>query len=403
MRLNRGTLALIVVLLVALVVILVVNQSQLSAPGTATSTPSTVTGALLPNVAADSIVRYEIRDNNTGQFTALTKDTGGAWQIDGTNVLLGRDPDQNLIGTTAGQIVAINYSNTFEGDELTSFGLDHPLYTVLVLTSDGTLYTIYIGAKSPTSARYYAVVESVTGQTVPQTSDGASATESVVGENANEEGGADVALSTNEAAAPTAVPEATAEATTDAESAGSAKRILRQATEEPTAEVTPDASAQDVDNVSSQADNGAAVTVEPAPTVEVTFDPSSFTPMPTAEATAEVTLEATANLIQAPQVTLSGTQTVYLIPQTVLDTLKNWLAIPPYAPIPTGVPTDEAATPDVSAEATDEAIGVQGTVQPTVVQMEGADTNLIPEGTPFATGAPSDATPEATAEATAAQ
>jgi hypothetical protein len=362
MRLNRGTLGLIVILLVALVVILVVNTNQMSAPGvTPTAVAANIAGALL-DIQAENIVRYEIRDNNTGQFTALTKDAGGAWQIDGTNTLVSRSPDQNLIGTTAGQITAINYTNTFEDDALATFGLDHPLYTVLVLTNDGTLRTIYIGSKSPTSARYYAVVQSLSGQAVP---DSASATEEAA------------ASATTEAVAPTQAPaaatdeaaSATAEST---ESSGSPKRIVRQATEEPTAEVTPDASAVDVDNVASQADNGGAVEVEPAPTVEVTFDPSSFTPMPTDELTAEVTLEATANLVQSPQVTLTGSQTIYLIPQTVLDTLKNWLTLPPYAPLPTDVPTLEGVVPEVMAE-----------------------------NTPVATfSATAEATPEATSEAT---
>ncbi len=51
--------------------------------------------------------------------------------------------------------------------------------------------------------------------------------------------------------------------------------------------------------------------------------------------TAESTAEATPNRIENPAITLSGSKTIYLIPQTVIDTLKKWLTTPPYAPLPT--------------------------------------------------------------------
>jgi hypothetical protein len=346
MRLNRGTLVLLAVLLLVIVGVLVINNQQANAPGDATGTPSTVSGPLLPNVAAENIVRYEIRDNNTGAFTAVTKDAGGAWVIDATNAIEGRAPEQSLIDTTAGQIIAINYNSTFEDDQLASFGLDQPDYTVLISTTGGELYTVYIGAKVPTGPRYYAVMEQSTFTPDATMEPGAVATQNIADENPNEEG-----------VAPTS--EATAEVT-DAESTDAASKPVphAQATDEATDEVIA---------------------------TEEATDESAATDEATAEATAELTAAATSDVIAAPAVTLSGSKTIYLIPQTVIDTLKRWLATPPYAPIPTPEPADaatEAAVPDAS---TAEAIGVQGTIQPPVVLEEGGNTELIPEGTLVAT------------------
>lgn len=283
MRLNRGTLVMIALLVVVIAAVLFVNNQQTTAP-TPTATLQEATGTLLPNVAGESVVRYEVRDNASGTFIALTKDSGGAWHIDATNAIGERDPEQSIINSTVGQLTNIKYNNVFQNDELATFGLDHPAYTILVLTSDGQLYTIYIGSKSPTSARYYTVVQQSTAS---------EATE--------------------------AASEATAEATASV----SSKRIVRlaqAATPEATAEMTAEATAE-----------------------------------MTAEATTEATPEATADVIQNPGVTLEGEQTIYLIPQTVIDTLKGWLTMPPYAPLPTAAPTNEGGSllpiPEIAATA----------------------------------------------------
>ncbi len=299
MRMNRGTIILIAALLVIIVVVLVVNNQQASVP-TATPTVQEATGPLLAGLDQTKIVRYEVRDNVSGTFTALTKDSGGAWHIDATNTLPLRDPDQNLISTTVGQIASINYYNTFTDTQLATFGLDNPAYSVLVFTSDNVLYTIFIGSKSPTSARYYAVVQQ------------------------------------------SSAPAATAEATAEATSAPASKLIFQS-----TAEVTPEATAM------------ATAEATAMPTAEATAE---ATTMSTAEATAAVTAEATANVVQNPGVTLTGQQTIYVVPQTVIDTLKNWLTTAPYAALPTAVPTLPApatipvpATAEVTAAPTVEA------------------------------------------------
>ncbi|MBI1256949.1 MAG: hypothetical protein GC204_05720 [Chloroflexi bacterium] len=321
MRMNRGTIILLAALLVVIVAVLVINNNQASAPGV-TPTAAEASGPLLPGVTADKIVRYEVRDNKSGYFTALTKDSGGGWHIDGTNTLPARDPDQSLITSTAGQIVTINYNNTFQDDQLATFGLDAPAYTVLALTSDGKLYTLYIGAKAPTSSRYYAVLVTGVSEATPEvTTESGAAPQAIATSNVESqaENGGNIA------------PEganATAEAT--AETTDVAKKIfqgLQEARAQATAEVTAEATAE------------ATTEMMAASTMEASSPVMASTAEATAAATAEATAEATANVIQAPGVTLSGSQTIYVIPQTVIDTLTKWINTPPYAPLPTATPT----------------------------------------------------------------
>jgi hypothetical protein len=183
---------------------------------------------------------------------------------------------------------------------------------------------------------------------------GAVATEALSGENANEDG-----------VMPDA--DATAEATSDD---ASKPAVRAQATEEATEEGGAVATLE----LEGENENESGVMPDADATLEVTAEVSEA-------ATAEPTPEATAEVIENPAVVLEGTQTIYLIPQTVIDTLTRWLATPPYAPEPTAEPTNE----------------VEVDVPPLLE--EGAAPELIPEGTPVAT---QDAEPDATAEATAA-
>jgi len=415
MRMNRGTIVLIAALLVVIVAVLVINNNQASAPGvTPTVAGAEVSGPLLPGLTADSIVRYEVRDNKSGFFTSLTKDSGGGWHIDGTNTVQGRDPDQSLVNSTASQIVSINYNNTFQDSQLATFGLDAPAYTITALTNDGRFFTLYIGAKAPTSSRYYAVLvnSTVAPSTAEATTESGEAPQAIATENvAAQQDNSDASVPASTGAAGTATPYvlpgttpvATSEAT--AETTAAAKKIFRglqdalaQATVEPTEQATAESTVS-TDNTTSALQNGSnAAQNNSAAITETPFFLPGTTPVATTEATAEVTAEATANVVQNPGVTLTGNQTIYVIPQTVVDTLTKWINTPPYAPLPTGVPTNEALTPEASAESTNEAIGVAGTIQPTVVLEQGADSSLIPGGTPFAT---QEVTPEATAAATA--
>ncbi len=345
MRMNRGTIILIAALLVVIIAVLFVNNQQASAPPT---TPTTVasTGPLLPGIDGTKVVRYEIRDNTSGNFTALVKDTGGAWHIDGTNTLPHRDPDQTTINSTVGQIATVQYSNKFSDSTLSTFGLDKPSYTLLVTTSDNKLYTVYIGSKSPTNPSYYAIVQ--------------------------------------QGSAPASTAEATTEATVAVTAPPNAGKLLFQSQprQASTAQATPPATAEATSNANV------------VPTVQVTeLGTAEGTAEITQEATAAVTAYPTANVIHNPGVTLTGTQTIYVVPQTVINTLTGWISTPPYAPLPTPTPTEAVTAEATAASATAEATTNAAS---TPVLEQGAPSNLIPSGTPFGTQ-------QVTAEATAAK
>lgn len=362
MRFNRGTLILLAVLIVVIVAVLLINNQQATAPGEATATASTVSGPLLPGIATDEIVRYEVRNNTTGEYTALTEDTEGVWTIDSTNALAGREPEQALIESTAEQITDINYTNMFEDDELATFGLDQPSYTVFITTEAGQFYTIYIGAKAPTSSRYYAVVE--TANTEVETDAGeAGAVATADLSDVNDNDSAVLPLDDGD------LVEITAEPLSDDASKPAARA---QATEE----VPDEGGAVATLELAGENENESGVMPEGDVTREVTSEA-------TAVATADALPEITAEPREDPAVVLEGTQTIYLIPQTVIDTLTRWLVTPPYSPEPTQEPTQ----------------GLGGEAPPLLE--EGASSELIPEGTPAATqDMEPDATIEPAAEAT---
>ncbi|HVU12664.1 MAG TPA: DUF4340 domain-containing protein, partial [Phototrophicaceae bacterium] len=292
---------------------------QTSAPPT-TPTVAASTGPLLPGIDGTKVVRYEIRDNTSGNFTTLSKDTGGAWHIDGTNTLSQRDPDQSTINSTVGQITTVQYTNSFTDTQLSTFGLDKPSYTILVTTSDNKLYTVYIGSKSPTNPSYYAIVQQ--GAAPAATAEA-------------------TAIPTGNAVTPT--PSPTVVTTVAATAPASAGKLLFQAQPRQATSATAEATAEATSNANV------------VPTVAVTdLGPVAGTVEVTPETTAAVTAYPTANVIHNPGVTLTGSQTIYVVPQTVINTLTGWISTPPYAPLPTPTPT-EAVTAEPTAAATAEA------------------------------------------------
>jgi len=273
MRLDRNTLILIVVLLAVVAGALFVTNQQASVPAT-TATPNPASGILFAEVANSGVIaRIEVREAVTSSFVELTRRDVQTWAISGTGALADRDANSTQIETTATQLSTVEYTSSFESEALADFGLTAPQYAVVVETGAGAAYTLYIGARTPTNPRYYAVLE--TG----------------------------------------ALP----------------------------------------------LDDGEAT-----PEVTLEFDPFAGLQPPTV-----------AGRPALPA--LSGTKTIYVIPQTVITTLTGWLTAPPYLPPPTAtLPPTLTPIPEVTAETTAEATA-EATVEVTA-----------------------ETTAEATAEATAA-
>ncbi|MDZ4766108.1 MAG: DUF4340 domain-containing protein [Chloroflexota bacterium] len=158
MRLNRGTIILLIVAIAVIVVVAILNNQQANAPAV-TPTPGVERVALFADATADTVSVVEIIDNLVGGTTRLTKDAGGAWGITSSNAA-DRVADQAAITTQMGTLAVLQGENRFEvaGDQLVNFGLDTPAYVIRV-TSGGTRYTVYVGGTNPTGNRYYTVVE----------------------------------------------------------------------------------------------------------------------------------------------------------------------------------------------------------------------------------------------------
>lgn len=299
MRLNRGTIVLVVALLVVVVGALLISNQQASAPGTPTATPNPESGPLFATIENGGVIaRYELREAAGGTFIELNRLDAQNWSVAGSAADASRTPESSLIETTAGQLADIEYTTSFESDDLASFGLTNPQYVVYVETGTGDGYTLYIGAKTPTNPRYYAVIEPGIAAPAP------------------------AAESTAEA-----IAAATVEATVEAEAPA-------DATAEATVEADADATAEMTDAV-------VAATRDPLATDVFAnlLNPTSIPSRPAA-------------------FTLSGTKTIYVIPQTVLNTLTGWLINPPYQPPPTATPLPSPtleSTVEVTAETTAEA------------------------------------------------
>jgi len=221
MRLNRGTIILLLASLVVIAVVLALSNNQASAPGAETTTPSAfstaaTTGPLIPNLDQASVARVEVTDNQNGASTVLTKTGTDIWAIDSATFVADRETDQAAAAAAVNSLITIQANDSFEADNLADFGLDNPTHVITITNTDGTQHFIYVGNKNPAGNRNYILVTTQQGDAIPA----AAAADST-------------AESTAEATVET-VEEATTEATVDAEA---------EATEAATSEATPAADA----------------------------------------------------------------------------------------------------------------------------------------------------------------
>jgi hypothetical protein len=343
MRFNRSTIAIIVVSVVVIVAILVLNGNPAIAPS-GTSTPTSEAVPLFTGLDATKVIRYELKDNQTGSQTTVIKSPGGAWQVYSATFNSNRDTDQTAAQNPLNALVALTVTSFAPTNPLSDFGLGNPTNTITLVDNTGKSYTLLIGSKNPGGARYYAILQTGT--------------------------------------APTTLPELTPEATSEA-----------------TAEATSEATA-------AAAEKTATVTPSPTATPSKTPEATAVVkPEGTSEATSEATAEATATL--TPAVTLAPGGSILLVQSSALDDLIKLIGQPPYIPAPTSTPTsinpfDATATAAVAnASAT---AGAPLTATQSVFATATAKAEATSESTAEATGAPASAqtTPQATAEATQA-
>lgn len=307
MQLNRSTIVLLVASLIVIIGVLVINSNQASAPADETPTASPQTGGpVFSGVTADTLTRFEIRDNTTGARSVFTRTSDESWTLDdtiSTTDTSGGLLDQAAVLSDIEAFLALEASDSFDSSELSGFGLVNPAHSLLASSEDGISYVLHIGGQNPSGNRYYAVLEQLAEADVTD----ASATEEPL------------------AVATTIVGDDDAEAGTSDNIQGA------ELTDLPDAEATGDP--------------------EPTPDAEATDD-LELTP----EVTAPAAFEPTATLapLAEPLVVLEGTQTIYTLPKTAVDALIAFLTAPPTL-IPTAEATEEAPVLEATAEATPEA------------------------------------------------
>jgi hypothetical protein len=155
MRLNRGTIILLVALLAIFGGALFISSQQTSV-ATPTPTPDTEAGALFPISSVADVRRVEVRDTTTGQFIELTRTDAGGWAIAGSNARP-ELPNDVIIEQNIFSLVATEYTARFAAEAPADFGLTQPQYVLFVETADAA-YTLYVGSRAPTTPRYYVTL-----------------------------------------------------------------------------------------------------------------------------------------------------------------------------------------------------------------------------------------------------
>lgn len=164
MRLNRGTILLLLASVVVIVAVLVTNSQRTSAPDvTPTATLSAGAGPIFPTIAdvnnQGNIVRFEVIDNTTNQKVVMTKDAANVWKIEESASPSDLATDQTKAVGTMSVLASLNAVDSFTTENLADFGLDQPKYTMTLTDTDNKTYTVKIGNQSPANPRYYALVD----------------------------------------------------------------------------------------------------------------------------------------------------------------------------------------------------------------------------------------------------
>ncbi len=158
MRLNRGTLLLILASLVVIVGALVLSNQPAAAPenGTPTATPSA--GPVFEGLDTTNVVRLEIIKTEDSGKVVMTKDAANVWTIAEATNPQTLATDQTKATDVVSKLAEVTALDKFESETLADFGLDKPTYTMTMTDADGKTYIIKVGNKSAVNPRYFALV-----------------------------------------------------------------------------------------------------------------------------------------------------------------------------------------------------------------------------------------------------
>lgn len=164
MRLNRGTILLLLASVVIILAVLLFNSQRTNAPDvTPTAEAAAGAGPLFPTIAdvnnQGNIVRFEVTDNTANTNVVMTKDAANVWTVEQSVSLTTLATDQTKAVGTMSVLASLNAVDSFTTENLADFGLDQPKYTMVLTDSDNKTYTVKIGNQSPANPRYYALVD----------------------------------------------------------------------------------------------------------------------------------------------------------------------------------------------------------------------------------------------------
>lgn len=160
MRLNRGTLVLLAASVIVILAVLLLNNQPASAPALTPEATAEGAGTIFPELAQDTVVKFEAVNSDGTQKTVLTKDDGGAWAVTEATNASDLATDQTKAAEVVQSLAALASIDRFAlGDQpAADFGLDAPAHTFTLTDQESQTYTLKIGSKSPTTPRYYAFV-----------------------------------------------------------------------------------------------------------------------------------------------------------------------------------------------------------------------------------------------------
>jgi len=167
MRLNRGTLILIVASIIVIGVVFALSNQPGGLTvntGTPTATAQTA-GPLFPDISSvdtqSKIVRFEIVNTTDNSKVVMTKDAASVWTVsDATNAQQLATDQTKAVGmmSNLASLTAVEKVDAVEADKLPGYGLDKPKYTMTLTDSAGKTYVVKVGNKATTTPRYYVLI-----------------------------------------------------------------------------------------------------------------------------------------------------------------------------------------------------------------------------------------------------
>ncbi len=158
MRLNRGTVILIVVSVILIVGFTLLSNQQAAAPTSGTATPTASVGPVFAGLDTSKIVKFEAVNNadSATPHVIMTKDAGGVWTVSDATYPQKLATDQTKASATVNSMATIVALDKFDTDKPSDYGLDKPAFTLTLTDSDGKTYSLQIGKKAVANPRYYA-------------------------------------------------------------------------------------------------------------------------------------------------------------------------------------------------------------------------------------------------------